>query len=194
MLRINRTWQEAARFVGIPICLPPDPGLLLWDSPAFAAYQEGKLTNEAYHRALGRELGIASSEAAQVSVGVLLGGYEGAQELVEELKAKGFQTGCLSNTVADHWSAMVETDLYSHIRNLDIKVASHLAGLAKPDEAIFRLFEDRSGSRGSSIAYFDDLAENVAVAIELGWLAFCVDPTIETIPQIRMRLHEIGWL
>jgi len=194
VVRINRTWQAVSEFVGAPIRLPADRPLLLWESPAFAAYQEGRLSDEDYHRALGHDLGVGPEEAVLLSRGVLRDGYAGAFELVQELHANGIQTGCLSNTVADHWIAMVETDDYPHIRDLQVKLPSHLVGLAKPDPAIYRLFEERAGASGADIAFFDDLPENVAAASELRWQAFLIDPYAETVPQMRARLTEIEWL
>ena len=50
-------------------------------------------------------------------------------------------------------------------------LASHLVGLRKPDPAIYRLIEQRSGSQPEDCVFIDDLAANVAAAQALGWHA-----------------------
>ena len=75
--------------------------------------------------------------------------------------------------------------------------ASHLLGLLKPDEAIYRAFERASGFDGTDgrpeeILFFDDLEENVEAARACGWSSVRVDHTGDPAEQMRRELRERG--
>jgi putative hydrolase of the HAD superfamily len=70
--------------------------------------------------------------------------------------------------------------------------ASHLFGLSKPGEAIYRRFETALGARGGEILFFDDLADNVATAERIGWDAVRIDHEGDTAAQVRAALDERG--
>ncbi|HEY3380004.1 MAG TPA: HAD-IA family hydrolase, partial [Armatimonadota bacterium] len=92
---------------------------------------------------------------------------------------------CLSNTCAPHWADLTNAVRYPGIAALDFQHASHLFGVAKPDPAIYQLFEAATGQRSEEILFFDDRAENVAAAQACGWHAVQILPTHPAVAQIH---------
>jgi FMN phosphatase YigB (HAD superfamily) len=162
---------------------------------AEAAYELGRCsTGEYFARAEtacgGRQ---PAAEIALVHDAWILGEYPGMDHLVGAIHAEGVETACLSNTNERHWELMAAEPLaYPAFAALGRRQASHLLGLAKPDPAIYRAFEEHSGVPAGMIVFFDDRAENVAAARSAGWRAECVDPHGDTAAQAVALLRRLG--
>ena len=158
------------------------------------AYQRGALTNREFFSTVAGTFNGAYSpeEVERVHGAWILREYEGVGGLIEALNGAGVRTACLSNTNDGHWR-MLET--WDAVAALGSRHASHLMELAKPDEAIYRLFEEREGVRGDSVLFFEDTAANAEAARAIGWRAEVVDPSEETRPQIEtsLRAHGVTW-
>jgi HAD superfamily hydrolase (TIGR01509 family) len=63
---------------------------------------------------------------------------------------------------------------------------------SKPDQAIYRAFEEDAGATGSEVAYFDDVAEYVEGARTMGWRAWQVPSGAEPAAFMRATLAEFG--
>jgi len=156
---------------------------------------------EAMHRALD---GLYSAEEiTALHDAVLIGEYPGVGALIDDLHRAGVATACLSNTSSPHWVKMLHHDgvdplpgdaLYPGVRSLGSHHASHLMRLLKPSPSIYRAFEKATGYSGAQILFFDDLAENIAAAREVGWRAETIDPTRPTDEQLRRYLAAHGVL
>lgn len=153
--------------------------------------------------ALALDRSYSTAELAQIHHAWSGKEYEGALDLVDALNTLGIATACLSNTNAAHWRRLIHHDgarpllgapEYPSVARLQKPFASHLLGVAKPNKAIYRAFEERSGHRGATILFFDDLIENVEAARSLGWRAERIDPSVETVPQLRRLLTRHGVL
>jgi FMN phosphatase YigB (HAD superfamily) len=126
----------------------------------------------------------------------------GALELVDELHSAGAATACLSNTSHTHWIRLVHRDgdrplqgppEYPAVVRLQQHFASHLLGLAKPDDAIYARFEELTALGPSEILFFDDREENVAAARRRGWHAEPVVAShLDPVTQIRQHLSRRG--
>jgi putative hydrolase of the HAD superfamily len=162
---------------------------------AEAAYELGRCsTAEYFARAEtafdGRQ---PAAEIALVHDAWILGEYEGMDRLVGAIRAAGVETACLSNTNERHWELMTAQPLtYRAFAALGRRHASHLLGLAKPDPAIYRAFEEHSGVPAGMIIFFDDRAENVVAARSAGWRAECIDPHGDTTAQAATVLRGMG--
>jgi FMN phosphatase YigB (HAD superfamily) len=206
LVRIARDWSEGCRLAGFEV------------RGGSAGSGAGRLRGELMHQfGIGR-LGEAEwaerveramdglytrEEVTRIHHCWTRGEYSGALELVEELNARGVVTACLSNTNHAHWKRLVHHDgekalfgepEYPAVTRLRHAHASHLHGLAKPDPAFYREFEAKTGHRGKAVLFFDDLIENVEAARSIGWRAERVEPTVETVPQIRALLTTYGVL
>ena len=121
----------------------------------------------------------------RLHAGILREPYPGTLDLVHELDRRAIPTGILSNTNKPHWDRMMDPALFPNIAGLGVKVASFEVELEKPDEAIYRRYEQISGCQPEEIVFFDDTAINVTAAKVLGWDAHVVDPHGNTAAQMR---------
>jgi len=206
IVRICRTWDEACKLAGVPV----REG---WDDPAARVkrkelnklYQEGRIDCDTFFRGIaGTVSGLyTADEVRRVHNAWTLEEYPGTGALIDDIHAAGFATGVLSNTNRTHWQRLappahqpaIEYPTPRRVRHLH---ASHLMQLTKPDVAIYHDFARRSGFRpgecgtgaGSEILFFDDLEENVAGAMQAGWMAHRVDFAGDTVRQMRAVLRE----
>lgn len=93
----------------------------------------------------------------------------GTQTLVGELAGR-LNLLILSNTNELHWDYLRAS--YPVFGKFDGYVVSHEAGLAKPDEAIYRHLATKFDVDPGNSLFIDDLAENVAAAERVGFSGF----------------------
>ena len=191
LVRINHFWEQAAAQAGIAATFGVDGRTLINSFPALEAYQMGAIDLEGYLARLAEWSGVTRDQALAIHNAILIGEYPGVPELIEDLKAAGIWTGCLSNTNGPHWMELLH---FRGIALLDRRMASHEVGLSKPDPAIYHLCAEANGVEPSDIVFFDDHAGNVASAAEVGYRAFQVDPDGEPATQMRAILVELGVL
>ena len=194
LVEINHTWKGALLDAGFPE-IAGQHDRPLTDFELFNAYQKGSVSLGDYLDDLSMRFGgIEVSRAESVHNAILRSAYPGIPELIDQIKEAGFKTGCLSNTNAPHWAAMMHAPRLAVVSKLDFPIASHLVGAEKPDEEMYRAFEVASGANPDEITYFDDGKVNVDAAKALGWNAFLVDPSGDPALQIKDTLKELGWL
>jgi HAD superfamily hydrolase (TIGR01509 family) len=161
-----------------------------------------------YRRA---SLGEMTSEGLWESLGVAgefreldceyLAGHQlipGISALLDELQARGFRLGCISNDLAT-WSR----DLRA-IHGLDRRIAdwtiSAEVGARKPDSRIFHAFLTNTGLSPGEVVFVDDRAANVDAAAALGFEALLVDfagvqsdvRRLRTVNDLRSALIAVG--
>jgi len=193
LVQINHTWPDAMKAAGVA----PN-GVVLHDHtlsgcPLFDVYQDGRTDDETYVTALAKHLGVKVEDAKEAHKAILGQPYPGTPDLIDELNALGVRTGLLSNTNAIHWVMCHTEERFSHAMRLNVQVVSQEVGCSKPEEAIFRAFEDVIGFKGADIAYFDDSRANINAALKLGWNAFWIDYKQPTEPQMRQALRGVGF-
>jgi len=159
----------------------------------------GAIDGPAFFRALSEGVGglYTPDEFERVHRAWILGEYDGVAGLIAALRDhQACTTACLSNTNHVHWEQLMGAggDRFPAFDALQRRHASHLLRSAKPDEAIYRVFERDLGVRGAGILFFDDRPENIETAEGIGWRAHRVDPTTETAPQIESALRAHGIL
>lgn len=191
MIEIAHTWGAAADVVGVEVAahVRPEPFLAFAD---FDAYQAGAVDEATYARELGTWLGCSPEAAIRVHDGILMASHPGMAELVRELKAAGFHTGCLSNTNSLHWRELTDSGRFPEIAALDLRMASHLIGRNKPDPEAFRAYAETAGFPPGAIAYFDDFRENVEGALAVGFRATWIDHQHNPPAQMRAALRKLG--
>lgn len=77
--------------------------------------------------------------------------------------------GCLSNTNSIHWDHLLSQ--YEFMSSFDRRFASQIVGHAKPGREIYTEVARHLGVAPHDILFFDDKAENVDTAQQLGWHA-----------------------
>ncbi len=192
LVRVARTWREAAAHAGVALA---DPGLgdvALVDLDGFEAYQGKQIGLQEFLQSLRVALGLESVEdALKVHHGILMEAYPGTEDWVAELAGAGYRTACLSNTNAAHWNYLRDAGHYPAIASLQLTFASHILGLSKPDGLIYQALEEATGFSGSEILFFDDTAPNVSAALERGWQAFVIDPSGDTVGEMRGHFADV---
>jgi glucose-1-phosphatase len=169
------------------------------------ALQAGDLSTEQWIMAMQEILGglYTPAEISLLHEAVIIEEYAGVNAIVDELHRAGVHTACLSNTNDTHWAKLVHRDgemplpgepRYPTVQRLRSHHASHLLRFVKPAPAIYRAFEKVTGYAGPQILFFDDLAENVGAAREVGWCAEIIDPSAPTDVQLRRHLAAYGVL
>jgi HAD superfamily hydrolase (TIGR01509 family) len=193
LVRICDDWRHACRLRGIavPDDLPPmDAAAARLVKDASRLLDTGRIDEAEWARRVAPTRGLMPEQALAANAAFLLGPYDGAAELVDELNALGVQTACLSNTNDSHWRMTLDksSPVYFPLDRLTHRFASHLCGLCKPDAAIFEHVERSAGVAPDLILFFDDLAENVDAARACGWRGHVIDTTREPVMQLREHL------
>jgi HAD superfamily hydrolase (TIGR01509 family) len=199
IVRICRSWPEACEHAGVSVRAG-------WDDPSLKAarrelnkqHQEGRLDCQAFFEGLAATSpGLyTADEVRRIHDAWTLDEYPGAGALVRRLHEHGVATGVLSNTNHAHWRrlappAHLEATEYPTPRMVRHLHASHLMGLTKPDEAIYREFARRTGFHPAQIVFFDDMEENVVAARQAGWKAVQVDHAGDTVAQMSRVLESM---
>lgn len=197
LVRICDDWQHACRCAGLDV----NPASILSNAPALKklsdAHEVGAVSSAEFLGEIARVIGASPDHVRRASEAYTRGGYPGAADLVQELRAAGVATACLTNTNEHHWGLLSEAGhpTFFPLDRLKYRFASHLLRCRKPDDAIYECVERQTGLPPSSILFFDDVAENVAAAARRGWRAHRVDPKLENpIPHIRSVLRQHGVL
>lgn len=196
ILRIVRSFEEACHRAGLPVHAEAIAPHLSQHRAALAhEFQKGTVSEAEFYDQIARHTAgkYTSQDFQRIHDAWLIAEYPGVATLIHDIHAAGrAATGLLSNTNQRHWVRHLPQGNhpgdFPTIGLLRHKHASHLMGLAKPDGAIYRRFEELSGFRGSQVLFFDDLAENVAAAREIGWQSVQIDHTGDTAGQMRAEL------
>lgn len=195
IVRIRRSLAETLHAVGVPGYELDGlgEGEMRAYREAVALHQRGEHAHEdwldAAHKALAGR--IDRETIARAHDAVLIGEYPGVTYSLGAIRAAGATTACLSNTNDRHWESLVELPAMAEIEH---RHASHLLGLEKPDERIFREFERVTGFRSEEILFLDDIEENCASARACGWNAVRIDHERDTASQIiaAARAHGVA--
>jgi glucose-1-phosphatase len=214
LVRICRSWEQAARHAGTP---PPHP---LWSQPrvsqarseAVHSYQTGKIESSEFFRQVAElsEGHYTPSDVERMHHAWTQEEYPGVAEVVGELaQLTSTVSACLSNTNHAHWvrlsgsrdskragalATQASAPEYPTVATLQHKLASHLLGVAKPSARIYALAEEIFGCLPEQILFFDDLPDNLAAASARGWQVAHIDHTGDTALQIRSHLVHYGIL
>lgn len=99
----------------------------------------------------------------------MLGGeVPGTRAVAEALAADGVRLYGLTNWSADTWPRGLE--LFPFLTNLfDGVVVSGVEGVAKPDQAVFEILQQRYGVDPIATGYVDDSPTNLETAAQLGY-------------------------
>ena len=195
LVRIAKGWVDACQRAGVEL---PHANEAVWSRhrELMLRYETGEIDADAYMAEAPGVIGGGVKAEAIVKVfdAWLLGMYPGAPELLDELRSRGFNTACLSNTNQHHWDMITGLAAYRPLQRLDYRLASHELRVMKPNEQAYRRTEAATGFWGEQVLFFDDKAENVAAARAANWKAEVIDQTDDAVPQIREYLAAHGVL
>jgi putative hydrolase of the HAD superfamily len=193
LVRLAAGWEDACVRAGVPI----QEGDVEWEKhhPLMRKYERGHISSEEYFRDVKECLkGINSEQFCGAFDAWLREMYEGAEELIEELNARGVMTACLSNTNDRHWRDLSGgREIYLPLQKLKHRFASHEIREAKPDIAAYKVVEKALSLRGDEILFFDDREDNIEGARAAGWNAERITEH-DAVKQEREYLKKYGVL
>ncbi len=196
ILRICRSWKEGCEAAGLPVRGKSDTKKCAEARHRLSVrYQTGQMSDAAYFKAVAEASDgkYEPDEIEKIHHAWLIEDFKGAEELILEInELPKVSTALLSNTNNLHWVRR-ETEFVCASK-IEHQWASHLFGLAKPDEKIYQAFERRVSATGGQILFFDDLEENVKMAQSLGWAAEVIDSTKNPVTQMKKHLKKHGVL
>ncbi len=151
------------------------------------AFDEGKLTGEAYWRDILHQAALTLPPSAiaelmhwdarmWMTLNPTMLAWQGA------LKASGFLTAILSN-IGDSVQQAMEREI-KWLMRFDVLVWSYQLRIAKPDPAVYRYTLEKLGTRPEETLFIDDRQENVEAAAALGMKALL----FTTVDQLRTDL------
>ena len=157
------------------------------------AFDEGKLTGEAYWRDILRQAGLTLAPSAidelihwdgrmWMTLNPAMLAWQGA------LKARGFLTAILSN-IGDTTQQAMEREL-KWLSRFDVLVWSYQLRMAKPDPAIYRYTLEKLGLQPAETLFIDDRQVNVEAAVMLGMKGI-VFSTVEEL-RVDMRAANLN--
>ncbi len=199
LIRICRTWQEAADRAAVTI---PRPGRTVgpphqedeWNR-VHHHYETGRCGDEHFFTQAADMAGVTVAHAQAILGAWLFEAYPGISELIDWVARgpRGAKTACLSNTNAYHWSMMTtEGPARLPLEKLTYRFTSFEIGASKPDPRIYDHVERVSGTRPRNILFFDDHPPNVQAATQRGWQAHQIDHLGDTAQQMRQVLQRYG--
>ncbi|HEY3412475.1 MAG TPA: HAD-IA family hydrolase [Armatimonadota bacterium] len=131
----------------------------------------------------------------------MLEAYPDVSRTLEALRKRGYRLAIISNTFPSLKASIEAMDLGEYFVAF---VSSALAGVEKPDPAIYRIALETIGVSAEESVFVDDLAENADAARELGFTSFRLDRrsehadwdawTIHSLDDVVMYLEEHGEL
>jgi putative hydrolase of the HAD superfamily len=104
--------------------------------------------------------------------------------LVDELRAKGYKIGLLSNNTVERAEDMRKRGVEQHF---DVVHISAETGLAKPVPAAFQHLADALGVQMTELIFVDDARKSLSTAQECGFTPIL----FESAAQLRRQLAEL---
>lgn len=164
---------------------------LLWQQYSAAQVTQDYLRMERFRRPLA-DAGCPDELARQLSteldplylgiLGTLPGVVDGTFELLEDLHAKGYGLGILSNGFKEVQYAKLRTSGID--KYIDCVVLSDEIDINKPDSRIFRYAEQKAGTdTASCIMIGDNPLTDIAGALSAGWRAVWYNPKNQPAPD-----------
>ena len=202
LVRICETWDEARRLAGLAPRGEPIDRVAGDERRLFTELLDlGRISVDDWAAGISKALGGAYtvSELTRLHHALCREEHAGAASLVDALHDAQMETACLSNTNHAHFTRLVHHDgksrlagepEYPGVARLKQHFASHLLGVAKPDDAIYTAFEAKTGLSAQAILFFDDRLENIDGALRRGWRAHRIDPLHDTVAQLREQLRR----
>lgn len=192
LVRINRTWQDAADAAGVPASHLAAAPVSIFDFDQLRRYETNEIGFEEYLRLLGEYLGCSVTQAREAHNHILGELYPGIADVVDHLLANAVETGLLSNTSDSHWAELTGTVRFAPLGRLKYPMGSFQVQFHKPDAAIYQAYERQFGLAAGDLIFFDDKAENVEAAIAVGWAGHVINPFTNPAEQIERALVADG--
>lgn len=158
---------------------------MLEDAGGYRDMERGAITVWEFYEFLCEKAGYSGSirDFHEVWSDFFDGPVEGIEELLERVRAK-YRVAFLSNSNEIH-AELIPRRYGSLFTKDDRFIFSHRFRVAKPDPEIFRRTVEVLGTNAHSIAFVDDLVENVVAARSVGMQAFHFVDTVSLTRELE---------
>ena len=150
------------------------------------ALERGELTGPQFEQLMAQELARHGSPVQpQGLLERMLGGLTPSAsmlDVVARVKAAGLRTAVLSNSWANDYPREGWDELF------DAVVISGEVGMRKPEPRIYHLLLDRLALPAGACVFVDDLAANVAAAVEVGMVGVLHRTVDQTAAELEVLL------
>jgi putative hydrolase of the HAD superfamily len=175
--------ENLAALAGIPV-----EKLNKADRVCRREYDRGRFDTPGYYHYLAQEAGIHADEEtilkmARIDTDSWKNFNPGTLELMEDIKARGFKLGILSNMPFDFLD-WLKTEL-PVFHKVDLALFSCELALIKPENKIYEILAERLGCNFENIVFFDDMRENIDAANALGIRGFVWKNVEEARSELR---------
>lgn len=162
----------------------------MFQSPAWHRYDNGQLPDEELESALLPLLPEADRAIAARYLKEWMQTYsiiDGAPQLLEEIRARGYRTYLLSDFPACFREIWKKFDF---LHRMDGRVVSYEVGYSKKDGKIYDILLEKYGLNPAECIFIDDVPRNVEIGREHG-----IDGIVFTgIDNLRWELQKLGIL
>ena len=141
----------------------------------------GRIDVSEFEPRFGAELGVAETDGLVERLWADLGPDDAMIEAVAGFRERGVRTGLVSNS----WGTALKYEADLMERLFDATVISHLVGLRKPDEEIYRLAASEMELPPEELVFVDDLPGNLKPARAMGMATVVHRTAADTIPQLE---------
>lgn len=150
------------------------------------ALERGELTGPQFEQLVAQELARQGSPVqAHGLLERMLGGLTPSASMlgvVARVKAAGLRTAVLSNSWANEYPREGWDELF------DVVVISGEVGMRKPEPRIYQLLLDRLALPAGACVFVDDLAVNVAAAVQVGMVGVLHRSVDQTAAELEVLL------
>ncbi|GAB3677670.1 HAD-IA family hydrolase [Actinocorallia lasiicapitis] len=157
---------------------------------AVADAECGRIAQREFDSILGEGLGLPAAGLSGRMTAALLPSVP-MLDLAERARAAGIATAVLSN----YWGAGPDAhDIhagYELDQRFDVVVISHLIGVRKPEEPVYRLVLDKLGVAAEDCVFVDDNRSHLPPAEALGMSALLFTDPVLDLPELE-RLLGLG--
>lgn len=153
-------------------------------------FESGKIDAATFAEEVIAELGLEldAEEFLEAFPHWLAGPYDGARDLVKDVRRAGFRVASFSNSNAVHWPIMESHQRASEV--FEANFPSHQLGYCKPDPKAFAEVIGRWGVVAGQILFLDDNEVNCAAARQAGMQAL----RVQGVEGVRRALSREGVL
>lgn len=160
------------------------------DSVWLKQFESGQCDTDTFAKGIVNELGLdVPPQAFMKEFELFLRGfYEGAENILRELKDAGYKMACITDTNIFQWTSLCKRtgiDTY-----FDYQFLSYEIGAMKPDSRVFDYVTSALPYAHADIIYFDDREANVLAGSAAGWEAYEVNGVVE----LKEKLKGLGLL
>ena len=163
----------------------------IYNSPLWTAMDRGDLSEQEMIRIVKPLL----PEHLRIHAEYLIGGWfepvipiEGMEEMIRELKAKGYGIYLLSNASV---MQKVYWPMIPCAKYFDGTVVSADERVMKPDEKIYKILLERYGLNASECIFIDDREENLNTAERLGISTYLFDGDVHKLREFTEKVIGI---